>query len=30
MSVVPKFDMVKGVAMDYMYCVLLVVVRLLL
>lgn len=30
LSIVPKFDMVKSIAMDYMHCVLLVVVRLLL
>ena len=27
---VPKFDLVKGVAIDYMHCILLVVTRLLL
>ena len=30
LSIVPKFDLVRGVAMDYMHCVLLGVTRLLL
>ena len=30
LSIVPKFDLVCGVAMDYMHCVLLGVTRLLL